>query len=93
MWVWMGGTFTFSQLELKGSLAEFLPHFLDRVQESLHIVLGEEGGKRIKIGLAKDGSGVGAALAALQAKKALDSHIGTTTASGVPGTTGQTGSG
>lgn len=55
-----------------GSVAEFLPSFEPRVRKTLETILGEDGAKRIKIGLAKDGSGVGAALTALQAKKALD---------------------
>lgn len=75
------------------SVFEFLPGFESNVREALRVVLGEKGEKRIKMGLAKDGSGIGAALTALQAKKALDSRMGTTTASGQPGTTGLTGSG
>ncbi|WWC61083.1 uncharacterized protein I303_103661 [Kwoniella dejecticola CBS 10117] len=55
-----------------GSVAEFLPNFSERVSEALAVLLGKEGGKRIRMGLAKDGSGVGAALTALQAKKAMD---------------------
>ncbi|WWC89990.1 uncharacterized protein L201_004920 [Kwoniella dendrophila CBS 6074] len=57
---------------IDGSVAEFLPRFAERVSETLVELLGEEGGKRIRTGLAKDGSGVGAALTALQAKKAMD---------------------
>ena len=95
MWVWTEGISPSERIQADAvSLAEFLPNFLDRVREALGIILGEKGGKRIKIGLAKDGSGVGAALTALQAKKALDSgRMGTSTASGQPGPTGQTGSG
>jgi hexokinase len=51
-----------------GSLVEFYPRFEERVRAGLKEILGEEE-KRIEIGLAKDGSGVGAALTALQAKK------------------------
>lgn len=40
-------------------VAEFLPGFEGRVREALKIVLGVEGEKRVRIGLAKDGSGVG----------------------------------
>lgn len=40
-------------------VAEFLPGFEGRVREALKIVLGEKGEKRVRIGLAKDGSGVG----------------------------------
>ncbi len=72
---------------------EFLPNFEERVRKALKVLLGEKGENRIKMGLAKDGSGIGAALTALQAKKAMDSQMGTATASGQPGTTGQTGSG
>ncbi|OCF36661.1 hexokinase [Kwoniella heveanensis CBS 569] len=57
---------------IDGSVAEFLPRFSERVSEALAEILGEDGSKRIRMGLAKDGSGVGAALTALQAKKALD---------------------
>jgi hexokinase len=53
-------------------VAEFLPHFVDRVHEALATVLGEEEDKKITIGLAKDGSGVGAALTALTAKIASE---------------------
>lgn len=42
-----------------GSVAEFLPNFQGRVRDALKIVLGEEGEKKVQIGLAKDGSGVG----------------------------------
>lgn len=51
-------------------MAEFLPNFVPRVHEALKMLLGEEVDAKISIGLAKDGSGVGAALTALTAKKA-----------------------
>lgn len=54
-----------------GSVAQFLPGFEDNMRVALRKLLGE-GEKRITIGLAKDGSGVGAALTALQAKKAME---------------------
>lgn len=41
------------------SVAEFLPDFQGRVREALNALLGDAGEKRIKMGLAKDGSGVG----------------------------------
>lgn len=42
---------------------------------ALRELIGDEGEKRVKIGLAKDGSGVGAALGALQAaKQAASGH-------------------
>jgi hexokinase len=41
------------------SVAEFLPNFEARMRAALREVLGVEGEQRIKMGLAKDGSGVG----------------------------------
>ncbi|KIV99657.1 uncharacterized protein PV09_08712 [Verruconis gallopava] len=54
-----------------GSLVEFYPGFEDLIREALREVeeIGEQGEKRIRIGIAKDGSGVGAALIALVAGK------------------------
>ncbi|WVO12864.1 hypothetical protein L204_100472 [Cryptococcus depauperatus] len=59
---------------MDGSVVEFLPRFNERVRTALEVLLGVEGAARIRMGLAKDGSGVGAALTALQAKKALDAR-------------------
>ena len=55
-----------------GSLIEYYPGFQGHMREALREVreLGERGEKRIRIGIAKDGSGVGAALIALVAAKA-----------------------
>ncbi|WRT67179.1 uncharacterized protein IL334_004145 [Kwoniella shivajii] len=75
------------EVGVDGSVAEFLPNFSERVSEGLASLLGKEGGKRIRMGLAKDGSGVGAALTALQAKKAMDRRS-ETNSSFVPGKTG-----
>lgn len=52
-----------------GSLVEFYPGFEDYIRGALRAAhgVGEEGEKRIRIGIAKDGSGVGAALIALVA--------------------------
>ncbi|KAF2190521.1 hexokinase [Zopfia rhizophila CBS 207.26] len=52
-----------------GSLVEFYPGFEDHVRQALMEIeeIGEAGEKRIRIGIAKDGSGVGAALIALVA--------------------------
>jgi len=52
-----------------GSLVEHYPYFRDMIYEALRAVdgIGEEGAARIRIGIAKDGSGVGAALIALVA--------------------------
>ncbi|KAF7353104.1 Phosphotransferase [Mycena venus] len=54
-----------------GSLIEFYPHFEETLRESLRILVGADVEKRVDIGMAKDGSGVGAALCALQAIKQL----------------------
>ena len=56
-----------------GSLVEFYPNFEDYIREALREVpeIRPEGEKRIRIGIAKDGSGVGAALIALVADRAI----------------------
>ena len=61
-----------------GSLVEYYPGFEDCIREALREIpeLGEKGEKRIRIGIAKDGSGVGAALIALVAAKAEESALG-----------------
>ena len=55
-----------------GSLVEYYPGFEDYLREALREIpeIGVRGEKRIRIGIAKDGSGVGAALIALVAGKA-----------------------
>ncbi|KAL8723595.1 MAG: hypothetical protein Q9225_000137 [Loekoesia sp. 1 TL-2023] len=52
-----------------GSLVEYYPGFEQYIREALREIegIGEKGEKRIRIGIAKDGSGVGAALIALVA--------------------------
>jgi hexokinase len=54
-----------------GSVIEFYPGFEKYVREALREIpeVGEKGEKRIRMGVAKDGSGVGAALIALVAAK------------------------
>ena len=54
-----------------GSLVEFYPGFEDYIREALREIpeIGPEGEKKVRIGIAKDGSGVGAALIALVASK------------------------
>jgi hexokinase len=42
-------------------VAELYPHFRERVNATLLTLLGEKTAKRVRIGLAKDGSGVGGA--------------------------------
>jgi len=57
-----------------GSLIQFYPNYERSMRESLRLLVGEEVEKRTEIGMAKDGSGVGAALGALQAIKALQAR-------------------
>jgi hexokinase len=45
-----------------GSLVEFYPHYCDMCLAACEEILGGNADKRIRLGLAKDGSGVGAAL-------------------------------
>jgi hexokinase len=54
-----------------GSLVEFYPNFEDHIRQAFREIpqIGEQGEKKIRIGIAKDGSGVGAALIALVAGK------------------------
>ncbi|KAH7869033.1 uncharacterized protein C8R40DRAFT_1060571 [Lentinula edodes] len=52
-----------------GSLIQHYPHFERTMRESLRSIVGAAVERRVEIGLAKDGSGVGAALCALQALK------------------------
>jgi len=54
-----------------GSVVEFYPGFEDYMREALRQIpeIGKSGEQRIRIGIAKDGSGVGAALIALVAEK------------------------
>jgi len=52
-----------------GSLIEHYPNFERILRESLRLIVGESVERRVDIGMAKDGSGVGAALCALQALK------------------------
>ncbi|MCJ1475536.1 glucokinase [Lambiella insularis] len=59
-----------------GSVVEYYPGFEEYLREALREIpeIGTEGEKRIRIGIAKDGSGVGAALIALVAKSAEKSQ-------------------
>ncbi|POR36908.1 Phosphotransferase [Tolypocladium paradoxum] len=54
-----------------GSLVEHYPFFRDMIYEALAAIegIGPAGAKKIRIGIAKDGSGVGAALIALVAQR------------------------
>jgi len=53
-----------------GSLIQFYPNFEDQLRESLRHLVGKKVEEAVDIGLAKDGSGVGAALGALIATQA-----------------------
>ncbi|RDB20456.1 Glucokinase [Hypsizygus marmoreus] len=57
-----------------GSLIEHYPNFERTLRDSLRSLVGEDVEQRVDIGLAKDGSGVGAALCALQALKQHDEN-------------------
>ncbi|KAL2262431.1 hypothetical protein VTK26DRAFT_1334 [Humicola hyalothermophila] len=64
-----------------GSLVEHYPNFRKMIYEALCVVdgIGKEGASRIRIELARDGSGVGAALAALVAARMETEEAATTT--------------
>ncbi|KAK8115274.1 glucokinase [Apiospora kogelbergensis] len=55
------------EVGVDGSLIEFYPTFEQEMREAVGDVLGPGHEKRLRIGMAKDGSGVGAALVALAA--------------------------
>ncbi|WBW73376.1 hexokinase 2 [Schizosaccharomyces osmophilus] len=57
-----------ADIGVDGSLVEHYPNFVGMLRDALKDVLGEDE-KNISIGIAKDGSGIGAALCALQAVK------------------------
>ncbi|KAF9931823.1 glucokinase [Linnemannia zychae] len=60
---------------IDGSVFEYYPHFEERMVEGLTELLGSRTKDTIVLGIARDGSGVGAALAALIAtKEAIQSH-------------------
>ncbi|KAF9246894.1 hexokinase [Melanogaster broomeanus] len=52
-----------------GSLVEFYPQFQRMLRDSLCVLVGPEVESRVDIGMAKDGSGAGAALCALVAQR------------------------
>ncbi|KIJ70418.1 hypothetical protein HYDPIDRAFT_105131 [Hydnomerulius pinastri MD-312] len=52
-----------------GSLVEFYPQFEPKLRTALRILVGPEVENRVDIGMAKDGSGAGAALCALVAHR------------------------
>ncbi|KAH9894156.1 hexokinase [Cubamyces lactineus] len=69
----LGGGFSTDEdrliIGVDGSLIQHYPNFNARLRDSLRELVGEEVERKVDIGLAKDGSGVGAALCALQAIK------------------------
>ncbi|KAI7527691.1 hypothetical protein KC331_g16178, partial [Hortaea werneckii] len=70
-----------------GSLVEFYPNFEEYIREALREVpeIGPQGERRIRIGIAKDGSGVGAALIALVADRAMRADSSNDSAAGSVG--------
>ena len=46
----------------QSSVIEFYPSFEHQIRDALKVLVGHEAEQRIKIGLAKDGSGVGGEL-------------------------------
>jgi hexokinase len=47
------------KVDIIRSVAEFLPFFEERMRAALRLILGDAGEKRIQMGMARDGSGVG----------------------------------
>ena len=69
-----GGDDDVVDLGADGSLVEYYPGFEDYIREAFREMpeIGPKGEKRIRLGIAKDGSGVGAALIALVAAHRSD---------------------
>ena len=67
----------FVDIGVDGSLVEYYPGFEEHIRTALREIpeIGAVGEKRIRIGIAKDGSGVGAALIALVASN-MDKNLG-----------------
>lgn len=65
------GKANYLDVGVEGSLVEHYPGFEENIRDALRDVpqIGLDGEKRIRIGLARDGSGVGAALIAMVADK------------------------
>lgn len=53
------GTLPVFSIGVDGSLVELYPHFEVRLRQALKDIVGPEVEKRVRLGLAKDGSGVG----------------------------------
>lgn len=56
------------------SVIEFYPSFEQQIRDALKVLLGREAEQRIKIGLAKDGSGVGGELFVILYEHILTKH-------------------
>lgn len=69
-----GGDDDVVDIGVDGSLVEYYPGFEDYIREAFREMpeIGSQGEKRIRVGIAKDGSGVGAALIALVAAHRSD---------------------
>lgn len=52
---------------MDGSLVEHYPAFQDKIRAALRLLVGDDVEKRVDIGLAKDGSGVGGKFALVEA--------------------------
>ncbi|OJD10856.1 hypothetical protein ACJ73_09675 [Blastomyces percursus] len=61
-----------ADIGVDGSVVEYYPGFEEYMRQAFREIpeIGEEGEKRITLGVAKDGSGIGAALGALVAREA-----------------------
>ncbi|KAF9332362.1 glucokinase [Linnemannia elongata] len=64
-----GGNLQQINVGIDGSVFEHYPHFKERMSEGLTELLGSRAKELVALGIATDGSGVGAALAALIATK------------------------
>lgn len=60
---------------IDGTVFEHYPHFKDRMLDAMRDILGASAVSHMDVGIAKDGSGVGAALCALQAKKQEEAGV------------------
>ncbi|KAG9069764.1 glucokinase [Linnemannia hyalina] len=67
-----GGNLQQIHVGIDGSVFEHYPHFEERMVEGLTELLGSRAKDIVALGISKDGSGVGAALAALIATKNAD---------------------
>jgi hexokinase len=57
------------------SLIEFYPHYEQTMRESLRVIIGEEVERRVDIGMAKDGSGIGGKCSLILLLQAISSSL------------------